>query len=350
MLGPRIGKFDKNGRPKVISGHSMPLAALGVLILWLGWFGFNAGSTLSLSDPYIVSLIVINTRVAASAGAVVAMIVAWIKFGKPDVSIAFNGVLAVLVGITASCAAVTPLAAVAIGAIAGVLVVLGLLLLDRLQIDDPVTAVLIHGLCGIWGTLAVGLWGLESLGAPGDGLFVGGGPSVLGIQAVGTIACLGFVAATMWITFKVIDVASGLRVLVVRKSRSRSQDRGVPDWPSRETGFSCRALAATLYHRPEQFELAAAPKAGGPATTRACMRATIREPPPYSAQWSASRSSAITCGPAPPQRSVPLLASYNGPAPAGADNVSRNRLARLFEASAPGPSFSQTNNRSSGAR
>lgn len=212
MLGPRIGKFDKNGRPKVISGHSMPLAALGVFILWLGWYGFNAGSTLSLSDPYVVSLIVINTTLAAAAGAIVAMIVAWIKFGKPDVSIAFNGVLAGLVGITASCAVVTPLAAIAIGAIAGVIVVLGLLLFDRLQIDDPVGAISVHGLCGIWGTLAVGLWGLASLGAPGDGLFVGGGLTVLGIQALGTVVCLGFVALTMWVAFKLIDLTSGLRV------------------------------------------------------------------------------------------------------------------------------------------
>jgi len=212
MLGPRIGKFDKNGRPKVISGHSMPLAALGVFILWLGWYGFNAGSTLSLSDPYVVSLIVINTTVSAAAGAIVAMIVAWIKFGKPDVSIAFNGVLAGLVGITAPCAAVTPLAAIAIGAIAGVVVVLGLLMFDRLQIDDPVGAISVHGLCGIWGTLAVGLWGLESLGAPGDGLFVGGGLRVLGVQALGTVVCLGFVALTMWVAFKLIDLTSGLRV------------------------------------------------------------------------------------------------------------------------------------------
>jgi Amt family ammonium transporter len=212
MLGPRIGKFDKNGRPKVISGHSMPLAALGVFILWLGWYGFNAGSTLSLSDPYVVSLIVINTTVAAAAGAILAMIVAWVKFGKPDVSIAFNGVLAGLVGITAPCAAVTPLAAIAIGAIAGVVVVLGLLLLDRLRIDDPVGAISVHGLCGIWGTLAVGLWGLESLGAPGDGLFVGGGLKVLGVQALGTVVCLGFVALTMWVAFKLIDLTSGLRV------------------------------------------------------------------------------------------------------------------------------------------
>ena len=212
VLGPRIGKFDKNGNPRVISGHNMPLAALGVFILWMGWFGFNAGSTLSLSDPGIVSLIVINTTLAAAAGAVVAMIVAWIKFGKPDVSIAFNGVLAGLVGITAPCAAVTPLAAIAIGAFAGVIVVYGLVLLDRLHIDDPVGAISVHGFCGVWGTLAVGLWGLESLGAPGDGLLVGGGVSVLGIQALGTFVCLGFVAVTMYVTFKAIDVVSGLRV------------------------------------------------------------------------------------------------------------------------------------------
>jgi Amt family ammonium transporter len=104
------------------------------------------------------------------------------------------------------------LAAIAIGAIAGVIVVFGLLLFDRLQIDDPVGAISVHGLCGIWGTLAVGLWGLERLGAPGDGLFVGGGLTVLGIQALGIVVCLGFVAATMWVAFKVIDMTSGLRV------------------------------------------------------------------------------------------------------------------------------------------
>ena len=212
MLGPRIGKFDKNGQAKVISGHSMPLAALGVFILWLGWFGFNAGSTLSLSDPEVVSLIVINTTLASAAGATMAMITAWIKFGKPDVSISFNGVLAGLVGITAPCAAVAPLAAILIGAIAGVVVVLGIMLLDKLRIDDPVGAISVHGICGIWGTLAVGLFGLESLGAPGDGLFVGGGLAVLWVQLVGMTACLGFVAITMWVVFKLIAVTVGLRV------------------------------------------------------------------------------------------------------------------------------------------
>ena len=212
MLGPRIGKFDKNGRPRVIGGHSMPLAALGVFILWLGWYGFNAGSTLSLADPVVVSLIVINTTLAAASGATLAMIFAWLKFGKPDVSIAFNGVLAGLVGITAPCAIVTPLAAIAIGAIAGVLVVAGVLLFDKLQVDDPVGAISVHGLCGIWGTIAVGLFGLQSLGAPGDGLFFGGGLQMLWVQILGTIACVGFVAVTMWIVFKLIALTVGIRV------------------------------------------------------------------------------------------------------------------------------------------
>ncbi len=212
MLGPRIGKFDKDGNARVISGHSMPLAALGVFILWLGWFGFNAGSTLGLGDPEVVGLIIINTTLAAASGAIMAMVMAWLKFGKPDVSISFNGVLAGLVGITASCAAVTPLASIAIGAIAGIVVVLGLMLFDKLHIDDPVGAISVHGLCGIWGTLAVGLFGLQSLGVPEDGLLVGGGFHMLGIQAVGVVACLGFVAATMWVVFKVIAVTVGLRV------------------------------------------------------------------------------------------------------------------------------------------
>jgi Amt family ammonium transporter len=212
MLGPRIGKFDKDGRPRVISAHNMPLAALGVFILWLGWYGFNAGSTLGLGDPYAVALIAINTTLAAGSGAALAMMVAWIKFGKPDVSITFNGVLAGLVGITAPCAAVAPLAAIAIGALAGVIVVLGLLLLDKLQIDDPVGAISVHGICGIWGTLAVGLWGLESLGAPSNGLLVGGGITMLGVQALGTFVCVAFVAVTMWIVFKLIDITTGLRV------------------------------------------------------------------------------------------------------------------------------------------
>lgn len=212
MLGPRIGKFGKDGNPRLIGGHSLPLAALGVFILWFGWYGFNAGSTLSLGDPNAVSLIVINTTLAAASGATLAMLVAWVKFGKPDVSIAFNGVLAGLVGITASCNIVTPLAAIAIGAIAGIIVVLGLLLLDRLRIDDPVGAISVHGLCGIWGTLAVGLLGLKSLGAPSDGLLVGGGIHMLGVQALGVTTSLAFVAVTMWVVFKLIDLTIGLRV------------------------------------------------------------------------------------------------------------------------------------------
>ncbi|TDI51873.1 MAG: ammonium transporter, partial [Acidobacteria bacterium] len=205
VIGPRIGKYDEFGTSRSIPGHSVTLAALGVFILWFGWYGFNAGSTLTLGNPNAVALIVINTTLAAASGAILAMLVAWVKFGKPDVTIAFNGVLAGLVGITASCNIVTPLAAIAIGAIAGIVVVLGLLLLDRLRVDDPVGAISVHGLCGIWGTLAVGLMGLKSLGAPSDGLLVGGGIHMLGVQALGVTTSLAFVAVTMWVVFKLID-------------------------------------------------------------------------------------------------------------------------------------------------
>jgi Amt family ammonium transporter len=212
MLGPRIGKYNPDGSPNVIGGHNLPLVSLGVFILWLGWFGFNAGSTLGFDDPEQIALIAVNTNLAAAAGAIVTMTLAWIKFGKPDLSLALNGVLAGLVGITAPCAIVSPIAAIGIGAVAGVVVIYGVIFLDRLRLDDPVGAIAVHGLCGIWGTLAVGLVGEAALGAPADGLFFGGGPGQLAIQALGIVACLGFVMISMAVVFKVIDVTIGLRV------------------------------------------------------------------------------------------------------------------------------------------
>ena len=212
MLGPRIGKYNPDGSPNVIGGHNLPLVSLGVFILWLGWFGFNAGSTLGFDDPEQIALIAVNTNLAAAAGAIVTMTLAWIKFGKPDLSLALNGVLAGLVGITAPCAVVSPIAAIGIGAVAGVVVIYGVIFLDRLRLDDPVGAIAVHGLCGIWGTLAVGLVGEAALGAPADGLFFGGGPGQLAIQALGIVACLGFVMISMAVVFKVIDVTIGLRV------------------------------------------------------------------------------------------------------------------------------------------
>jgi Amt family ammonium transporter len=212
MLGPRIGKFNPDGSPNVIGGHNLPLVALGVFILWLGWFGFNAGSTLGFDDPGQIALIAINTNLAAAAAAIAAMALAWAKFGKPDLTLALNGVLAGLVGVTAPCAVVTPIAAIGIGFVAGLVVIYGIVLLDRLRLDDPVGAVAVHGFCGIWGTLAVGLVGQSALGAPADGLFYGGGFGAVGIQALGIVACLGFVIVAMAVVFKVIDLAIGLRV------------------------------------------------------------------------------------------------------------------------------------------
>ncbi len=212
MLGPRIGRFNKDGTPNVIAGHSMPLVAIGVCILWFGWYGFNAGSTLGFEDPELVGRITLNTTLSPAVAALSAMGLSWIKYGKPDLSLALNGVLGGLVGITAGCAVVGSGGAIFIGLVSGILVVYGIEWLNKLKIDDTVGAFPVHGICGIFGTLAVGIFGTVSLGAPMEGLLYGGGFGALGIQALGVFACLGFVAGAMWIVFKVIDSTMGLRV------------------------------------------------------------------------------------------------------------------------------------------
>jgi len=212
ILGPRIGRFEKDGTPNVIAGHSMPLVAIGVFILWFGWYGFNAGSTLGLEDPELVGRIAMNTTLSPAVAALAAMTLSWIRYGKPDLSLALNGVLGGLVGITAGCAVVGSGGAIFIGLISGLLVVYGMEWLNKLRIDDTVGAFPVHGICGIFGTLAVGIFGTVSLGAPMEGLLYGGGFGALGIQALGVFACLGFVAVSMWILFKVIDSTVGLRV------------------------------------------------------------------------------------------------------------------------------------------
>ena len=219
LLKPRTGKFNADGSPNFITGHNMPLVSLGVFILWFGWFGFNPGSALGIGDPELVGRIVINTNLAAAAGAITAMFTAWTKFGKPDLALTLNGALAGLVAITAPCAVVTPGAAIYIGGIAGILCVFGVRWLDRLQIDDPVGAVPVHGLNGVWGTLAVGLFGQAALGAPNDGLFYGGAFTQLGIQALGALSVVAFVMAAMWLVFKTIDALVGLRVSEVEELR-----------------------------------------------------------------------------------------------------------------------------------
>ncbi|MEE2839202.1 MAG: ammonium transporter [Acidobacteriota bacterium] len=219
LLKPRTGKFNSDGSPNFIGGHNMPLVSLGVFVLWFGWFGFNGGSTLGMGDPDLVARIVINTNLAAGAGAIAAMFTAWAKFGKPDLALSFNGALAGLVAITAPCAVVTPGSAIYIGIIGGILCVYGVLWLDRFGVDDPIGAVPVHAFNGVWGTLAVGLFGQSVLGSPQSGVFYGGGFSQLGIQALGAISVAVFVMGSMWLVFKTIDALVGLRVSEVEELR-----------------------------------------------------------------------------------------------------------------------------------
>lgn len=212
LLGPRFGKFTRDGRPRVIAGHNMPLVAIGVFILWFGWYGFNAGSTLGFAEPDVVSRIALNTTLAPAVAALSAMVVSWLKYGKPDLSLALNGVLGGLVAITAPCAVVNSGSAIFIGLAAGALVVFSMDWLNKLKIDDVVGAFPVHGVCGIFGTLAVGVFGSTALGAPLEGLFYGGGFGALGIQSLGVAACLGFTALSMFVVFKAIDAIVGLRV------------------------------------------------------------------------------------------------------------------------------------------
>ena len=212
ILKPRTGKYRADGSPNLIPGHNIPLAALGVFILWFGWFGFNPGSTLSVGNGNLIARVAINTNLAAAAGGLAAMMTIWIISKKADLSMAMNGALAGLVAITAPCAFVDPVSAIIIGAVGGIIVVFGAFLLDKLKIDDPVGAVPVHGMNGIWGTLAVGLFGRESLGLFSDGLFFGGGGRLLGVQALGTFSVAVFIFIAMGTVFKVIDATMGLRV------------------------------------------------------------------------------------------------------------------------------------------
>jgi len=208
VLGPRIGKYV-NGKPRPIPGHNIPLAALGVFILWFGWFGFNPGSTLGYSDN--LGIITVTTSLSASAGTLSAMITVWILKKKPEVSMTLNGALAGLVAITAPCAVVSPLSAIVIGLIAGVIVVFSVLFFDNIGIDDPVGAVSVHGVCGAWGTIAVGLFAAEPYGSV-NGLFYGGGFRLLGIQALGALVAFLYAFLIGLGIFKLIDITIGIRV------------------------------------------------------------------------------------------------------------------------------------------
>ena len=204
FLGPRIGKYREDGQPAALPGHNMSLSMLGCMILWIGWFGFNPGSELAASEavPYIA----VTTNLAAAAGGVAATITSWIVSGKPDMSMIINGILAGLVGITAGCAGASFLGAVIIGLVAGVIVVFSVFFFDNIKVDDPVGAISVHLVCGIWGTLAVGLFDQSS------GLFYGGGIGQLGSQILGIVAIGAFTVIASAIFWGLLRATVGIRV------------------------------------------------------------------------------------------------------------------------------------------
>ncbi len=199
VLGPRLGRFSNDGKSTPIPGHNLTFAALGVFILWVGWYGFNPGSQLAFSSGADISatmLIATNTTLAPAAGAAICMALAWIIFGKPDLTMGLNGALGGLVGITANCDSVTNLEALAIGAVAGAVVLLGVVLLDKLKIDDPVGAFPVHGLAGIWGGIATGIFGDYNLG----------------VQLIGSLVIPVWAFVTMFTLFAILRAVGFLRV------------------------------------------------------------------------------------------------------------------------------------------
>ncbi|MCA8987240.1 MAG: ammonium transporter [Planctomycetaceae bacterium] len=211
VIGARKGKYTSDGQIVPIMGHSVPLAALGVFILWLGWFGFNPGSTTAVGGGELAR-VAVTTNLSAVGGCVSAMLLSWILFGKPDVSFALNGALAGLVSITAPCYNVGPLPALIIGLIGGVVCVFSVLFFDKIRIDDPVGAISVHGVCGAWGTIACGLFAQDIYGGGGDGLFYGGGAGQLITQLIGIGAFFAWAFGTSLIIFLLIKVTIGLRV------------------------------------------------------------------------------------------------------------------------------------------
>ncbi|HEB76488.1 MAG TPA: ammonium transporter [Nitrospirae bacterium] len=230
VIGPRLGKYA-NGKVKAIPGHNIALGALGVFILWFGWYGFNPGSTTAATKD--IALIAVNTTLAAAGGAVGAMMMAWIMFKKPEATMTLNGALAGLVGITAGCANVLPGSAVLIGIIAGIIVVLSVVFIDQvLKIDDPVGAISVHGVCGAWGTFAAGLFNAEGVTM-----------KILGVQLIGIVAAFLWVFPTAFILFKLIKATIGLRVSAEEELEGLDvEEHGIEAYPDFQIHPSAKGL------------------------------------------------------------------------------------------------------------
>lgn len=207
VLGPRIGKYNDDGTANSIPGHNLPLAAVGAFILWFGWFGFNPGSSLgAVGNWELIGSVVVNTFLASAAGGISTMIYTHFRYGKIDITMVINGVLAGLVSITAGCNVVGPVSAIIIGFIAGVLVDVAVLYIDKMKIDDPVGAIAVHGVNGLFGTVAVGLFALEG------GLFHGGGTQLLTTQIIGVVVIASFSFLLTYITMFMLKATVGIRV------------------------------------------------------------------------------------------------------------------------------------------
>ena len=213
LIGPRIGKYGEDGKPRAIPGHNVGYAVIGVFILWFGWFGFNAGSELAADE--FVPFLAMNTLIAAAAGVIGATAIIWLKTGVADVAMAGNGALAGLVSITAPVGTVTPVFALVIGLVGGVIVVFSVLAFDKIKIDDPVGAISVHGTCGIWGTLSIGLFAKYDdafLGREDAGLIYGGGFDQLAMQFVMVVIVIAWVGITSFVLFGALKATLGLRV------------------------------------------------------------------------------------------------------------------------------------------
>ncbi|MDR1719172.1 MAG: ammonium transporter [Dysgonamonadaceae bacterium] len=243
VLGPRIGKYAKDGKSKAIPGHNLTIAALGVFILWFGWFGFNPGSQLAASsgdDRVAISHVFLTTNLAAAAGGLFSLLTAWCKYKKPSLSLTLNGVLAGLVGITAGCDAVSPWGAIIIGAVCGIVMVFSVEFIDKvLKIDDPVGASSVHGTCGLVGTLMTGLLSIQPvLDDAGNtildhaGLLYGGGIELFAIQAVGALVIGAWAAIAGFVIFKLLDVTFGIRV------SKRVEEEGLDIYEHGETAYN----------------------------------------------------------------------------------------------------------------
>lgn len=228
IVGPRLGKYRK-GRTYAIPGHNLTLATLGVFLLWFGWFGFNPCSQLSVTgdSKQIISDVFMTTNLAAATGGVAALALAWWRYGKPSLSLSLNGVLAGLVGVTASCDVVSPVGAVLIGLICGVAMVFAITLFDEVfRIDDPVGAVSVHGICGTLGTILTGIFAVDG------GLLYSGGFQLLGVQLLGAFTYMGWGLATGFLLFKAVDLTIGMRV------HKRIEEEGLDIYEHGETAYN----------------------------------------------------------------------------------------------------------------